>query len=87
MTLNKERYSSNSLSFKFLEKDKFQDTIQCEFKEAKEAMESPLFTESLYKRGNKESKVVSPLHLSSQNLTVEPPPTSSFVCSKNDSRP
>ncbi|KAM7508639.1 hypothetical protein LguiA_019092 [Lonicera macranthoides] len=53
MTLNKERYSSNSLSFKFLENDKFQDTIQSEFKEAKKEMESPLFTESLYSRGNK----------------------------------
>ncbi|KAM7522353.1 hypothetical protein LguiA_012255 [Lonicera macranthoides] len=53
MTLNNKRYSSNSISFKFLEKEKFQDIRQSEFKVAKEAMESLLFTESLYSCRNK----------------------------------
>ncbi|KAM7523875.1 hypothetical protein LguiA_013777 [Lonicera macranthoides] len=82
MTLINERNSSNSLSFKFLEKDGFQDTRQSEFKEAKEAIDFPLFKEGLHNHGNKESKAASPLRLSSQNLIVRPPPTSNFVCSK-----
>ncbi|KAM7526950.1 hypothetical protein LguiB_030360 [Lonicera macranthoides] len=87
MTLIHGRSSFNSISFKFLENDRFQDTRQSEFKEAKEAVESSLFKKSLYNCGNKESKAASPLHLSSQNLIVDLAPTSSFVCSKNDPRP